>query len=277
MAKQDTGYLGGFRGNLGPAVGYQWRGKWCVRSKPGIVRNPRTDKQMKHRWMFREEVRLAADMLDVLHLGLRERSLAMGMTECNLFVQCNQEAFGWEECEPVADALGSGDGNGTLTVDYQRLVVSAGDVPTVDFDMPHIDDRLVLTVGYQQYVGRQWGSSEDLVYLYIYCPSLNDGMLAAPSLRRQKRIAVALPEEWQGREVHIWGFVQDYMGRASDSIYLGGGPLEPFVTEDTEDEEIGVADTTNGGGVESPEVSCMPLHGEAHTSAGADSAPPSPY
>ena len=253
MAKQDTGYLGGFRGNLGPAVGYKWRGKWCVRSKPAEVRNPRTDEQMRHRWMFREEVRLAADMLDVLHLGLRERSLAMGMTESNLFVQRNQECFGWEDEQ--------------LTVDYQHLVVSMGNVPPVAFDVPQIDEHLVMTVEYSRLPSHLWGSASDLVQLYIYCPSLSLGMLAAPGLRWHKRMAVALPSEWEGREVHVWGFVQDYLGCTSDSFYLGGGPLEPGATDMDEEADN---ETVAGDGALPAATAAEPV------GAAADATAPQP-
>ena len=93
MAKQTVGYLGGFQGTLGPAIGYMWNGKWCVRSKPGVVRNPRTPEQVAQREMFKREVRLAADLGDTLVRTMREPSREMGMTSYNLFVHVNQQAF----------------------------------------------------------------------------------------------------------------------------------------------------------------------------------------
>ena len=49
MAKQSGGYLGGFSGKLGTAVGYMWNGKWCLRAHNPMVRNPRTEAQTEHR------------------------------------------------------------------------------------------------------------------------------------------------------------------------------------------------------------------------------------
>ena len=62
MAKQTAGFMGGFHGRLGPAVGYMWRGQWCVRAYNPAPRNPRTPEQVAHREMFKREVQLASHM-----------------------------------------------------------------------------------------------------------------------------------------------------------------------------------------------------------------------
>ena len=85
MAKQQNGYLGGYSGRLGPVVGYLWRGKWCLRAKPGKVRNPRTDRQQSHRHLFKAMVQFASRQSQVLRIGMRQVSHDEGMTEQNLF------------------------------------------------------------------------------------------------------------------------------------------------------------------------------------------------
>jgi hypothetical protein len=107
MAKQTVGYLGGFQGTLGPAIGYMWNGKWCVRSKPGVVANPRTPEQVAQREMFKREVRLAADLGDTLVRTMREPSREMGMTSYNLFVHVNQQAFSRVSYSSPLATLGS--------------------------------------------------------------------------------------------------------------------------------------------------------------------------
>ena len=42
---------------------------------------------------------------------------------------------------------------------------------------------------------------------------------------------------WVGKEVHLWGFVVDRAGRASQSLYIGSGILGDFPTE-TDDNDI---------------------------------------
>ena len=72
MARQTAGFMGGFHGRLGPAVGYMWRGVWCVRSYNPHPRNPRTEAQTAHREMFKREVQLASYMSWAVNLGFKE-------------------------------------------------------------------------------------------------------------------------------------------------------------------------------------------------------------
>ena len=96
MAKQTAGFMGGFHGRLGPAVGYMWRGQWCVRSYNPYPRNPRTEAQTAHREMFKREVQLASAMSWAVNLGFRDLAYEMHMTSYNLFVHLNQHAFSME-------------------------------------------------------------------------------------------------------------------------------------------------------------------------------------
>ena len=94
MAIIRDGYLGGFQGRMGPTVGYQWRGKWVVRTFSSHPRNPRTAAQQEHRMLFKQQVQLAGRLNWVLRETLDLVSMEHGMTPCNYFVMRNQEAFG---------------------------------------------------------------------------------------------------------------------------------------------------------------------------------------
>ena len=220
MAKQIDGYLGGFRGKLGPAVGYVWNGVWCLRSRPGKVRNPRTEAQQQHRELFKQEVQLAATMGRALNKGLGTVARSMHMTPQNLFVKASQEAFSLED--------------GRLAVDYSQLVLSAGPVAPVAFGAPEVTVGNVLSISFEKnplHVRADWS---DGVYLFVYCPELGGGYLTAPVYRKDQRISVVLPSGFAGKEVHLYGFVQDAHGRSSETIYIGFGRMEP--TEETEAE-----------------------------------------
>ena len=202
MAKQMNGYLGGFSGKLGPAVGYCWNGKWCMRSHNAVVRNPRTEAQQEHRRAFKEQVQLAAQMRMVVTASLTLPARDLGMTSYNLFVSMNQAAF-------------AGGG-----VDYRLLSVSTGALAPVAFGAPSIDEDNVLTVSFEANPMRVRADGYDGVRLYAYCPELKRGFLSAPVYRRAKRIAVQLPDAFAGRELHLYGFVQAEDGRCSESSYL---------------------------------------------------------
>lgn len=110
MAKQRYGINDAYRGTVGIVIGYEWRGKWCLRARPLDVHNPRTEKQQSNRQLFKQMVELAGHMKMALHKGLRGVSLGMHVTECNLFVNRNKDCF-------------SLDGEGKMVVDWEGLIM----------------------------------------------------------------------------------------------------------------------------------------------------------
>ena len=97
MAITTNGQLLGLTGKVGPVVTYQWRGKWITRSFAAKPKNPQTEKQQKHRMLFKQEVQLAGRMNWVLRETLDAVAGEHGMTACNYFIKRNQEAFGAED------------------------------------------------------------------------------------------------------------------------------------------------------------------------------------
>ncbi len=207
MAKFENGYMGGFSGKLGSAIGYMWNGRWCLRSRPAQVHNPRTEAQQEHRAAFREQVRLAARMRWVLLQSMTETARAAGMTAYNLFVSLNQHAFSTE--------------GGELKVDYQSLMLSLGPVAPVQASQVVATGGTRLEVDFERNPLHQQCDAYDAVHLYVYSPSLGQGYLAAPVYRRQKKVSVLLPEQFEGTEVHIYLYVSDQQGRCSQTAYGG--------------------------------------------------------
>lgn len=203
MAKQMAGYLGGFSGKLGPAVGYLWNGKWCLRAHNSMVRNPRTEAQVEHRELFKQQVQLAASMRPAVIKSMTALAREAGMTSYNLFVSVNQPAFSVEE--------------GRLRVDYSALRLSMGDVPQVELREMEWSDDNVLSVSFRPGGGR----SLDYVYLYIYVPEREQGFISAPVYRHQKQIALMLPSSFAGCEAHVYLMAMSEDGRWSESLYCG--------------------------------------------------------
>lgn len=206
MAKQHYGINDGYRGTVGTVIGYQWRGKWCLRSRPRFVRNPRTPKQMAARGIFSSASRLASRMHSVLRLGMRGEAMKMHRTECNHFMSLNAPYFSLVDSQ--------------LQVDYENLLVAVGPVAPVGFGTPTSDASLI-TIPFERNPLHLSSSSDDEVYLYAWCPELQQGILSIPAYRRQRQVTISLPDNWVGLEVHLYGFVTDYAGRASDSTYIG--------------------------------------------------------
>ena len=72
-------------------------------------------------------------------------------------------------------------------------------------------------------------SGDDEVYVYAYCPEMEEGVLSAAAWRRMGCVTLVLPERWQGKEVHFYGFAVDYEGHASTTTYLGMLAATPSV------------------------------------------------
>ena len=257
MAKQRFGINDAYRGTVGTVIGYEWRGKWCLRSRPLRVRNPRTAKQQNNRLLFKQMVDLASHMKMALRKGLRGVSLGMHITECNLFVKRNKECF-------------SLDAEGQLMVDWERLIISEGELvapvfqdillsqPQAAASSPNLGEQLNSASRGKKHLGSspklgegdrrgavveeyvrimfspcaegERASGDDEVYLYAYCPEMKEGTLSAPAYRRMGSVQLALPERWQGKEVHLYGFTVDYEGNASATVYIGA--MEPEEVSD---------------------------------------------
>jgi hypothetical protein len=221
MAKIENGFMGGFSGRLGPAVGYQWNGRWCVRALPRMVTNPRTAAQQEHRALFKQEVQLAARMRWVANVGMKGVARQMGLTAQNLFIKANQQAFSMV--------------NGELEVDYPTLQVSLGTVAPVAIVGATIDHGNVLTVRFEKNPEHRAANAYDSVYLWMYSPETGRGYLTNAVYRRAKRIDVMLPEWLDEGGFHLYAFVQDKNGRCSATAY---GQLSQGVG----DEEDGASD-----------------------------------
>ena len=203
MAKQSGSYLGGFSGKLGPAVGYMWNGKWCVRAHNPMVRNPRTEAQVEHRELFKQEVQLAASMRSAVVKSMTTLAREEGMTSYNLFVRANQPAFSSVE--------------GRLEVDYSTLRLSMGNVAPVEFREMSWSEDNVLSVKFRPGQGR----SHDYVYLFIYVPDCKQGFITAPVYRYDRKITFMVPGSYVGHEAHAYLMVMSEDGRWSESLYCG--------------------------------------------------------
>ena len=122
MAKQRYGINDGFRGTVGTVIGYEWNGRWCMRSRPRHVYNPRTVKQQQNRGLFAAASRLATAMGEALRVGMLSAARECHHTVYNHFLSINTECFSLTD--------------GQLNVDYEHLVVSEGEVAPVGFSHP---------------------------------------------------------------------------------------------------------------------------------------------
>ena len=232
MGKSDYGFMSGFSGRLGNLIGYRWRGRMCIRTMPSHYRDARTPEQLQQRALFKAVVRFASRARQVLKKGMNAVSLDAQMTESNYFMRVNKRCFALAAGTPSprlrndeADSTGpAGEApayQGELQVDYENLLLADGPVAPVAFYEPQMLDEATLSVDFEKNPLHRVVKWEDLVYVAAYCPELGDFDISTPVYRRSNRLTMSLNPYWTGREVHLWGFVVDSQGRASQSQYLG--------------------------------------------------------
>lgn len=206
MGKQNNGINGGYQGTVGTAIGYNWRGRWCTRSKPSATKDPCTTRQVAARGWFTASVQLASHMRLALRQGLHDSSLAQHMTEDNYFIRLNRPHLGWQD--------------GALVVDYGSLVVAEGPVTPVHFGVVTSPEAHVLTATFSTDPADGCSAYHDTVHLFAYCPEAMQGVMATPVYRSAERVTVTTPRPWGDSEVWLYGWVQDIDGHCSGSVCL---------------------------------------------------------
>ena len=224
----------GYSGRIGNTIGYEWRGRMCVRSMPSHYNDAKTERQLEVRSLFRQTVAFAGQAKQALRIGLRTSSLRAQMTECNYFMRMNRDCFALED--------------GELAVDYENLQFSEGPVAPVAFGAPAMLDERTIEVSFEKNPLGRVAHSEDLVYLVAYCPEYGHFEVSSGAYRYQKKARIVINEAWVGKEIHLWGFVRDSKDRASMSQYIYNGERKTENREQRNDNEYLVennADSTD--------------------------------
>ncbi len=233
MGKISNGYPVGFSGRVGNVIGYMWCGKWCVRAKPVNHHDARSEMQLAQRNLFKQTIGFASRARQILRQGLKAQSRNVHMTEYNYFMSVNKRCFS------IVD--------GELAVDYENLILSDGPVAPVAFAAPQMIDETTISVDFEKNPLHRVARSNDAVYLAVYCPELGLFDLSLPSYRYKKQIVMSINRAFAGKEVHLWGFVQDDDGRASLSQYIGSGILSMEQTEYEAPAEVEIPEESDEG------------------------------
>jgi hypothetical protein len=90
-----------------------------------------------------------------------------------------------------------------------------------------------VTVQFDAVAGVTNSGSDDKVYLFVYQPDTGQSVLSTPVKRSERSITVAVPSEWSGMRVHLYGFVvgateskeMNTFGMVSPTTYVGTGDI----------------------------------------------------
>lgn len=217
MAKFNQGILGGFNGKVGTVIGYSRYGKNIMRAIANHVSDRKSEAQVSTRMRFKTLVGISAAFQEAVGVGLEKTARGLQRTTGNDFFSRN-----WEHVRLTDD--------GVVEVDFSKLTLSDGKLAAPSFQTPTYADDLTVTVAYSNASDVPGTSDSDEVYVFVYQPDMNMGVLSAAGLRKSGTLSVKVPAVWSGTEVHVYGFAvgtaHKNWGWRSDTAYLGKGTVE---------------------------------------------------
>ena len=226
MANQDFNVLGNQRGKIGNVVGYVRKGKQCYRGYVAKVKQSKSEESLIAKARFAALGRLGVAFRGAVSRGFQRPLKSSTMTAVNIFVKKNKN---------TVTAIGPD----SIDVDFGAIVVSQGNLPWVEFGTPRFDEEAEVSVTFAtDSASLPGGSINDKVYLFVYQPDTNMGVMSLPASRSTGSITVAVPSIWSGMKVHLYGFAMNNEehwdeqlqgtvpeGETSPSTYVGTGTI----------------------------------------------------
>ena len=228
MAKTSKNILGDQRGKIGKVVGRVVEGEQIFSAAPGPRGSNATPKQKEHRARFSAVVRMGKPLKGAIKIGMKESASKKRMqTPFNLFVTHNLQ-------HTTYDAV-----TGLATPDYEAIELSEGDIQFVTFETPTFAEPLKVSVAFTGNADCPGALADDTVYAVAYSPDLMQSAMGIAA-RSASTVTINVPSTWQGKTIHIWGFVRTSVtvvteieeygielvpGGCSNSSYIGTGTV----------------------------------------------------
>jgi len=208
MGTIDKGFLGGFQGRLGTAVGSTWKGKSVIRSRPPRKRKgDPSEAQMDVQTKFTLMTNFLRPLADLLDQSFKKT--AVGMSGSNKAFSENKNAITGTSPD--------------FTIDYPKVFLSKGSLPNVQ-----APSAASVTAGKLQFTWtdntgkKRKALSSDIVFVAAYNQELNDWEFVEKAAARNTGVFEMDLPAFSGKPV------QTYMGvftadrkTVSDSLYTG--------------------------------------------------------
>ena len=112
-------------GTIGDRVYYTRFGKQFSRGKAKSFTDNKSEAQLRQRALFKAMQHTSSILGSVIQRGLAKEAHAHGHVENNEFARLNKQCFTYTD--------------GTVHIDYPRLILSTGPIARVDFTKCHVD------------------------------------------------------------------------------------------------------------------------------------------
>lgn len=209
MAK-DRG--NGFEGPIGDTIYYVVKGQKRARLKPAHVRNPKTPKQLNHRFKIRMTGRFLRSILPFIRVGFQATEMDSQYNEAASYMLRN--------CFMLVDKK--------MEVNYKSIMISRGEIkPPANVSM--LVDVNNVTISWKLPVPKDRTNPEDKVQIALFCDEGESGLSwLHKSVAKRGDGTVTIAVVPQQKPIHAWMFfynpdinIGEDKKKISNSVYLG--------------------------------------------------------
>jgi Family of unknown function (DUF6266) len=208
MGKIEKGYLGGFSGKIGNAVGAAWKGVSTVRSMPPRKRRGQpTELQLVQQAKFALITSFLLPLTDLLNQTYN-KSAAAAMSGFNKAFQVNNEA--------IAGVYPA------LVVDYPKILLSKGSLPNGGSPTAASTVAGKLNFTWLDNSGISNALSSDLAFVAAYNEELNHWVFFQKAAQRSAGTYILDTTPFSGKPVQTYiGFMSADRKKVASSWYTG--------------------------------------------------------
>ncbi|HEV3224012.1 MAG TPA: DUF6266 family protein [Puia sp.] len=207
MGTIEQGFLGGFNGKLGTAVGSKWKGINVIRSRPPRKRKGQpSESQLEVQAKFTLMTNFLRPLADLLDQTFKKT--AVGMTGVNKAFAENKRAV-----------------TGTapnFTVDYPKVFLSTGSLPGIMSPVLTSPTAGKLQLTWTDNSGKKKALSSDLLFVAAYSQDLDEWEFVEDAAPRNAGTFTMDLTEFSGKTVQTYVGVFTADGKTvSDSQFTG--------------------------------------------------------
>jgi hypothetical protein len=207
MAILLNGPNGPFSGTLGTAVGYMWKGKAVIRSRPPRRSSGASPLQKQQQAKFALMHEFLKPLLSLLNVTYN--NLAIQMTGFN-------KAFSYNVKNAITGTYPD------LKIDYSMVLLGRGDLPNVKLPVTIISSEGKLVFSWTDNSGKGKAKAFDKAFVAVYCEETGDWEDELNLTTRSSGTCSIDVKKFAGKEVQTYiGFITEDGKDVTDSLYTG--------------------------------------------------------
>ncbi len=209
MGTLNEGFLGGFSGTLGTAVGSKWKRKNVIRSRPPRKRGKSSDSQIAQQAKFKAMNKFLRPITDLLNVTYRKSALGM-MSGFNRAFSDNSIRGAVIGEYPA------------YAIDYSRILLSKGSLANAGAPSVVSKETGKLVFNWADNSGINQALSSDGAFVAAYLEELNHWAYQGNIAMRNAGTCTLEVASFKGKPVQTYiGFVSADRNRTSESLYTG--------------------------------------------------------